>query len=536
MRNSQGRWTRWASVVAAGLVLAPAPAVAQREGQDFEGVHWGAGLAIPPVPREFRAAWVATVSNIDWPSSRTLSPANQRAEVIAILNAVQSARMNAVFLQVRPQCDAFYPSTLEPWSPFLTNSMGTGPNPTYDPLQYWITEARRRGIEVHAWFNPYRALTNRNAVTNGVHVRDTRPQIVEQFDNYLWLNPGHPDTPAYTRAVILDVVNRYDLDGVVMDDYFYPYPVAGVPFPDAAEFALYGGDLSLADWRRDNVNRFVRDTYAAIKQAKPWVKVGIGPFGIWQPGFPTGITGLNAYNEIYADSRKWLQLGWVDYLSPQLYWRTTSVGQNYGRLLEWWVDPEQNPLRRHVWPSNNSSNVVSGAWPVSEIQAQIAETRSTPGAGGNVFFSMKGFTNNSNSLRTTLAANEYAQAALVPATPWLDNEPPPSPTVNYTFNVATLQHQISWTVPTAEPVRRVVVATLIGSTWNYQYFVPGVTSSVNVALKNNGQALRAFAVATVDRVSNLSPWTARVLDPTALSPRSFQDRLPGSGGGPAVRP
>jgi len=516
--------------------LALAGALAAPAQGDLGSIFMGAGLSIPPVPREFRAAWIATVSNIDWPTSRTLTPTAQRSEVIAILNAMETARMNAVFVQVRPQCDALYPSTLEPWSPYLTNSMGTAPNPLYDPLEFWITEGHRRGIEVHAWFNPYRALVNKTAVTNGKHVRDTKPHIVVPYDTYSWLNPGHPETPVYTRQVIMDVVNRYDLDGVVFDDYFYPYPVTNVAFPDSTQYALYGGGLSLGDWRRKNVDDFVRDTYNAVKAAKPWVKYGIGPFGIWKPGFPSGITGLNAYESLYADSRKWLQMGWVDYLTPQLYWKTTSTGQNYGRLLSWWVDPVQNPYQRHVWPSNFTSQIISGTWPVSEIQDQIDVTRATPGAGGNVHFSAKGFKNDSSGLRTTLANNQYSTPALVPNSPWLDNLPPLSPLVTYGLNRSPALHTISWTEQGSEPARRIVLATLMGTSWNFQYYSPQTTSSVTVPLKNSGLALRAFAVATVDRMGNLSPWTARVLDSTALGTRTLRDRLPGDWAGPVAKP
>jgi len=322
---------------------------------------------------------------------------------------------------------------------------------------------------------------------------------------------------------------------VVFYDYFSPYPVEGVEFPDAAEFVRFGGGLTLGDWRRRNVDHFVRDVSADIRSIKPHVRFGIGPFGIWRPDYPEGIIGLDSFLELYADSRKWLQMGWVDYLSPQLYWRTTSVGQNYGRLLAWWVDPVQNPHRRHVWPSNFTSQIADGTWPVSEIQDQIDVTRGTPGATGNIHFSMRMFTNNSRNLRTILAADEYRSPAMVPTTPWLDNLPPLSPVVGYHLDRTASAHRITWSTQPGEAVRAFVLATLVGERWSHQ-ILPATSTSANLPLKAGGEALRAFAVGAADRQWNLSPWTARVLDPRAISPNRLRDFRSGLSDGPRPLP
>lgn len=479
-------------------------------------------LSIPAFPREVRAAWVATVSNIDWPSSKTLTVTQQKNEILNILTVASELKLNALWVQVRPQCDALYPSSLEPWSPYLTGTMGKAPNPLYDPLAFWIEEAHKRGIEIHAWFNPYRALVNKDSAVSSNHISVTHPEITKVYGSYKWLDPGEPLTQSHTRSVIMDVVNRYDVDGVVYDDYFYPYPISGTPFPDSGSYALYGGGLSLENWRRKNVDDFVLSTYNAIKAAKPWVRYGIGPFGIWKPGNPPGVTGLSAYDSLYADSRKWIQLGWVDYLSPQLYWTIDSSGQPYEALLVWWT--QQNLLGRHILPSNFTSKLdgTSSGWPAQEIQDQIDVTRSVAGAVGNCHFSMRAFTQNRQNITTLLKQNQYSTVALPPAATWLDSVPPMSPNVNYSFSKATALHTISWSPVGSEEPRWYAAAVLIGDAWSFSVY-PVTTTSFTVPLKNSGKALRAFGIASVDRCGNMSPWTTRVLDPSALTGGPIRD-------------
>lgn len=456
----------------------------------------------PAIPRELRAAWVATVSNIDWPSSRTLSVANQQAEIRAILDALRNLKMNAAFVQVRPQCDAFYDSLQEPWSEYLTNVMGNAPNPFYDPLIYWIQEGRARGIEIHAWVNPYRAKAGTAAVGTAEHVTNSHPHIVRTYGTNKWLDPGHADSVAYTNFAVMDIVTRYDVDGIVFDDYFYPYPVTGQTFDDAATYAAYqgaGGTLSLADWRRKNVNDFVQLVYGNIKSAKPWVKFGIAPFGIWRPNNPPGVTGLDAYASLFADSKKWLNQGWCDTFSPQLYWQIGSGGQPFGALLNWWVS--QNTLGRVVAPSIATYNIVSANWPIAEIANQISLTRSTAGAKGNVHFSVKYLKNNTDGIATLLQGGVYATHAIVPHYPWLDNVPPPRPNVkmdqigpNLTFNI----------FPAAgEEARWWAVSTRYGNTWTHEVLPASTTVFSRVESNPNGKIYSVF-ISGIDRCGNES--------------------------------
>src|SRR5882724_12073739 len=271
----------------------------------------------PPLAREFRGVWIATVANIDWPSKPGLTTAQQKAELISLLSHAAQLKLNAVIFQVRPACDALYDSKIEPWSEYLTGVMGKAPEPFYDPLAFALEEAHKRGLELHAWFNPYRALhKSHSGNISAGHISRTHPELVRSYGEYLWLDPGEREVQEYSLRVVMDVVKRYDIDGVQFDDYFYPDPTGlNREFPDEASWRKYGvsGKLSRADWRRENVNAFISRVYTSIKAAKPWVKFGVAPFGIWRPGEPAQITGFDAYASLYADSRKWLAEGWVDY-------------------------------------------------------------------------------------------------------------------------------------------------------------------------------------------------------------------------------
>jgi uncharacterized lipoprotein YddW (UPF0748 family) len=389
------------------------------------------------LPREVRGVWVATVSNMDWPSSRTAPVAQQQAELRALFDRAQELKLNAVIFQVRPAADALYQSAIEPWSEFLTGTQGKAPDPVWDPLAFAITEAHARGLELHAWFNPYRAgFVRGRSPAAATHIRTTDPTLVKRYGSYWWMDPGEAAVRARTVRVILDVVKRYDIDGVHLDDYFYPYPERDsrgreLPFPDAPSWAKYrakGGTLTRDEWRRENVNALVRELDVAIHAAKPHVRFGISPFGIWRPGFPASVRGFDAYDKIYADARKWLREGWVDYFTPQLYWPTTKVGQAYPVLLDWWAS--ENIMQRHLWPGNYSSRAGqrgASAFPVSDLVEQIRLTRLQPGATGNVHFSMISFLKNQAGMNDTLLVGPYATPALPPATPWLKAPPPPTP-------------------------------------------------------------------------------------------------------------
>lgn len=389
-----------------------------------------AGPPPSPIAREFRAAWVATVDNIDWPSKRDLTPQAQRREMIQILDTLQSLRMNAAIFQIRPSADALYPSRIEPWSEYLTGRQGTPPVPEYDPLEFTIQEARKRGIEVHVWINPYRA--NHPAQKGPLaenHIGRTHPDFVETYARFLWMNPAEDFVQKRTLEVVRDVVRRYDIDGVHIDDYFYPYPVEGTPFPDADNYAAYrqgGGNLSLGDWRRKNVDDFVLALHKNIKSVKPWVRFGISPFGIYRPGVPAGIrAGVDQYDQLYADALKWFREGWCDYYSPQLYWPIAQTAQSFPVLLNWWET--QNAKRIHLWPGlfTSRTNPASGNWPAKEVTDQIALIRGSR-ATGAVHFSMKALMLDWNGIRSALRKT-YAEVALPPATTWIEAKRPEAP-------------------------------------------------------------------------------------------------------------
>lgn len=409
----------------------------------------------PAAPREFRAAWVSTVANIDWPSRSNLPPAKQQAEALAILDRAKALNLNAIVLQVRPSADAIYPSQLEPWSEYLTGKQGKEPQPAWDPLQFWVAQAHARGLELHAWFNPYRA--RHSAARSPLakeHIANTNPQAVKKYGKYLWMDPGEESASRHTLDVILDVVRRYDIDGVHIDDYFYPYPIEAtgtngaeaaaldvpswqkpeVEFPDQPSWQRYvqgGGTLDRAGWRRQNVDRLIETIYTSVHREKAWVKFGISPFGIGRPDRrPPGIAGFSQYDKLYADAELWLQKGWLDYLAPQLYWPIAQAPQAFPVLLDYWL--AQNTHARHVWPGIFTSKTADGSsrpFSADEIVQQIDVTRMRPTVNGHVHFSMAALMQNRGGLTDKLKANSYQSAALVPASPWLGDAAPAAPTV-----------------------------------------------------------------------------------------------------------
>jgi len=422
----------------------------------------------PPLVREFRGVWVATVSNIDWPTKPGLPAEKQKAELVAILDKAADLKLNAVIFQVRPMADALYESKREPWSEYLTGTLGKAPG--YDPLAFAVEEAHKRGLELHAWFNPYRARhPSAKSAAPDDHITKSRPDLAKPYGTHFWMNPTHPDVQTHSLDVVLDVVKRYDIDGVHIDDYFYPYKekdAAGavIPFPDVDTWESYqkdGGKLGRDDWRRDAVNGFVKRMYAETKKAKPWVKVGISPFGIWRPGTPAGIAGLDQYTELYADAKLWFNEGWVDYFSPQLYWPVRQEKQSFPKLLEWWAG--ENTKKRHLWPGLYTSRVTGTekGWPAREVVEQIALTRKQKGVDGAVHFSARALMRNPGSIADELAKT-YAEPALVPESPWLaEGKPPLPPEVTR----VTTDGKPLLRVKTATNTRFVVVRALAGDAW-----------------------------------------------------------------------
>ncbi len=404
-------------------------------------VYRAAGIEPPDVPREFRGAWITEVaSNADWPSKPGLSAAEQKAELIALLDQAVQLHLNAIIFQVRPSADAVYASPYEPWSEYLTGVQGRPPEPYYDPLAFAIQEAHKRGLELHAWFNPFRVrLASAKSPPAWNDVMRTHPEFIRQYGDLTWVDPGEPAVRAYVLGIVMDVVKRYDVDGVQFDDYFYPYPqtdAEGRPldFPDYATWKKYGEPMHLdrADWRRANINRFIYAAYLGIKREKPWVKFGVSPFGIWRPGYPPQIRGLDAYAVLSADSRLWLANGWVDYLSPQLSWSIASPEQSFPVLLDWWE--EQNVKGRALWPGLSAA-YVGREFSADEIARQVQVVRETPGVDGEIYFHLRNLVEDVGL--NNLIRGENKTAALVPPMPWLSSSVPGRPVLSVTEDTPT---------------------------------------------------------------------------------------------------
>jgi uncharacterized lipoprotein YddW (UPF0748 family) len=381
---------------------------------------------VEQIDREFRAAWVATVANINWPSEPGLSIMDQKAEALLLLDLLEKNNFNAVIFQVRPQGDALYKSDLEPWSYYLTGQQGVGPeDPDFDPLDFWINEAHKRNIELHVWLNPYRAHHPSGGPVSEFSVVKTMPELVAELEGgYWWFIPTMKGTQDHSHAVVMDIVDRYDIDGVHFDDYFYPYPSynGGKDFPDEKSWNAYqdsGGKLSKSDWRRNGVDTFIERLYDSIKKEKPHVKFGISPFGIWRPDHPKSIKGFDQHEVLFADARKWLREGWVDYYTPQLYWPINQIPQSFSTLLGWWKD--QNVKERHLWPGMSIGR-YQGERQRDEVVNQIMVTRGiVREAPGAVHWSIAPLVGD-DTLQTALRNGPYRNSALVPASPWMSDQ------------------------------------------------------------------------------------------------------------------
>ncbi|MFI7616032.1 family 10 glycosylhydrolase [Nonomuraea terrae] len=378
----------------------------------------------PATPkRQLRAMWISSVANIDWPSRTGLSASAQQAEFRAWLDLAVSRRMNAVVVQVRPTADAFWPSTYEPWSQWLTGTQGG--NPGYDPLAFMVREAHARNLEFHAWFNPYR-IANHDDASRLVssHPARRNPGWRFAYGGKLYYNPGIPEVRDFIEDAIMDAVTRYDLDGVHLDDYFYPYPVSGQTIPDAATYERYGGAFdTIGDWRRENVNLLVRELDQRIHAAKPHVSFGISPFGIWRNAGtdPLGsrTSGLQSYDAIYADSRRWVKEGWVDYLAPQVYWHIGFSTAAYEVLTAWWSDQVRGTGVQLVIGQAAYRAGASGedaAWrDAAELSDHLTDNRRHSEIVGDVFFSAKDVRADRIGAITRLANTHYTRPALLPA-------------------------------------------------------------------------------------------------------------------------
>lgn len=459
---------------------------------------------LPEINREFRAVWVATVANIDWPSAPGLDVEKQKQEALDIINRVKEANMNAIILQVRPHCDAIYKSAYEPWSYYLTGEQGKAPEPFYDPLEFWINEAHKQGIEIHAWFNPYRAghPASKGNIANNSIIK-TKPNLVAKLasDGYYWLIPTLQEVQDYSTNVVLDVVKNYDIDGVHFDDYFYPYPDYNnfADFPDDEVYKEYkknGGKLNKADWRRDAVNKFVKRIYQEIKNIKPYVKFGISPFGLYRPGYPKQAkSGFDQYTTLYADAKLWLNKGWVDYYSPQLYWLISNIKYSYPILLKWWLS--ENKKNRNIFPGLFINPKYSINFISTEIINQIMITRTLNSvAPGTILFSMKPLLKNYDTLVKPLINSAYNEQAITPTYYWLNNTLPSTPfVVKETVQDTLINLKVTNT--NSKNTFLYAIYEKKEGVWNYKIY-PAVDSVFTVSKADK------YAVAAIDRLGNLS--------------------------------
>lgn len=474
---------------------------------------------MPRAEREFRGVWVATVANIDWPSKPGLTSEDQQREAIAILDSVAALRLNAIILQVRPQCDALYDSVLEPWSYYLTGTQGKPPEPFYDPLAFWVAEAHRRGIELHAWFNPYRAHHPQGGEVTGSSIVKTRPGLAKDVGGGMyWLNPTKKEVQNHSFNVVMDVLRRYDIDGVHFDDYFYPYGDGNFPDDDTwTEYRNSGGSLSREDWRRDAVNVFIERMYDGIKKEKPHVKFGISPFGIGRPGNPPSIAGFDQYAVLYADAELWLKKGWIDYWTPQLYWPINQIPQSFPVLLGWWS--KMNTMGRNLWPGMIIGRMTDEKGADEIINQIMIERGFVNDAPGHIHFSMKAFLKDSSALNAGLKSGPYQKPALVPPSRWLDNTAPASPRASVEIaNDSTLV--VTWSHENARDVFRYVVYYQYEKNWEYtilnaQDRMVGIPFSRTVKERARGRQrtetaqpkveyVTRVAVTAVDRLGNES--------------------------------
>lgn len=379
---------------------------------------------------EFRGVWIATVDNIDWPPKNNFNVDSQKADYIRQLDMHKMNGMNAVIVQVRPAADAFYPSPFEPWSHWLTGMQGTPPQPYYEPLQFMIEEAHKRGFEFHAWLNPYRAnFSIGKASIAPAHITRLHPEWFLQYGGTLYFDPGNKEGQQWVLNVIRDIVHRYDIDAVHMDDYFYPYRIAGKEFPDGRSYALDNRGLSKEDWRRSNVDSIIYHLASVIKEEKPWVKFGISPFGVWRNqdrdpmGSPTK-AGQTNYDDLYADVLLWLKNGWIDYVAPQLYWEMGHKLVAYETLIDWW---SKHTYGRHMYIGQGIYRALernSFAWKnPNELPNQIKLLRQYPSIQGSVYFSSTTFESNPNGWVDSLRNNYYSSPALIPPMDWLPENP-----------------------------------------------------------------------------------------------------------------
>ena len=405
-----------------------------------------------PYPkREFRGAWIQAVNG----QFRGIPTEKLKQTLIDQLNSLQGAGINAIIFQVRPEADALYASQLEPWSRFLTGVQGQAPSPYWDPMQFMIDECHKRGMEFHAWINPYRVKTSLKSELAANHLYNIHPEWFVTYNNQLYFDPALPESRRHICMVVADIVSRYDVDAIHMDDYFYPYPAKGVDFPDDASFARYGGGFTnRADWRRSNVNILIQKIHETIRGLKPWVKFGIGPFGIYrnEKNDPLGskTNGLQNYDDLYADVLLWARNGWVDYNIPQIYWQIGHPAADYETLVKWWAKNTEN---RPLFIGQSVMNTVQNADPknpsINQLPRKMALERAYQTIGGSCQWPASAVVENAGKYRDALVQEYHKYPALVPVFDFMDDKAPGK--VRKVKKVWTEDgYMLFWTAPKAK--------------------------------------------------------------------------------------
>ena len=499
---------------------------------------------------EFRAVWIATVDNIDWPSAGNFSTELQKKEFIRQLDIHQRNGLNAVIVQVRPACDAFFPSSLEPWSQWLTGEQGKAPVPFYDPLEFMITETHKRGMEFHAWCNPYRAVFQIGHYTtvyikHGKHKRRkevwhegssiSSTQVSRQHPDWIltygdtrYLDPGNKDVQLYVNNVIRDMLSRYDIDAIHFDDYFYPYRIGGVEFPDNGSYLKYGQGLDKETWRRSNVDSVILMLHRTIREVSPHCKFGISPFGVWRNISKDSLgsdtqAGQTNYDDLYANILLWLKNGWIDYVVPQLYWEFEQKHAPFGILLEWW---NNNHFDRPCYIGLGIYRAGSNMYWRDRYQLprQLQAIRKLSNIGGEVYFSSTSFYKNANGWSDSLRENYYNYPALIAPMPWIDSIRPSIPVIHLKTSKDSIVFHFEGGRP-ADTLKGFAIYKADGvfniDSARVYRFIPNNGSStagfrVSELLKDNGQR---YFVTAISKTNNES-------DPILLYPLPATVRTP----------
>ncbi|GAB3987049.1 glycoside hydrolase family 10 protein [Spirosoma daeguense] len=424
-------------IAAKNPVQKPAPPVVVTPPSDtLEPEETVVDLTPPPPKREFRAVWIATIDNLDWPTKKGLPVAQQQKEIIDMFDSYQRMGINAVIVQIRAAADAFYAKSSEPWSEWLTGQQGLAPDPFYDPMEFMIEEAHQRGLEFHAWFNLDRATFGKYSSVAPSNISNRKPQWMLKYGNRKLFNLGLPPVRSYISGLVANVVREYDIDGIHFDDYFYPYAEAGQVLRDDSTYRANFNGMKKDDWRRDNVNKLVVELRDSIRANKPWIKFGISPFGIWKnkSSDPDGsaTNGGQSYYEIYADSRKWVRENLIDYIVPQVYFSSEFSRVPYKTLIDWWVrncsaSNCQLYIGHAAYRVGRGSERDPGWWRPTEFPNQMRYNRQQKLVQGSVFFSARNMRMNPMGICDSLQTNFYRYTALVPTMPWLDSIPPLPP-------------------------------------------------------------------------------------------------------------